>query len=111
MKVAYALGNGGRSWVIGVGTDYPTSLWHKQSYASLINWDARSVPEFSIRYSYYLGSLHSIIEDRVHWKCQDPIVFNVPPLKEERKSIEERKAIAEALMTCISFCAGASSNG
>lgn len=40
-QVDYALGNGGRSWVIGVGTDYPKYLWHKQSYASLINWTAR----------------------------------------------------------------------
>jgi len=31
----------GRSWVVGVGTDYPQHVWHKQSYASLINWDAR----------------------------------------------------------------------
>ena len=41
MQVDYALGNGGRSWVIGVGTDYPPYLWHKQSYASLINWSSR----------------------------------------------------------------------
>lgn len=41
MQVDYALGNGGRSWVIGVGTDYPKYLWHKQSYASLINWASR----------------------------------------------------------------------
>jgi hypothetical protein len=40
-QVDYALGNGGRSWVVGVGTDYPKYVWHKQSYASLINWDAR----------------------------------------------------------------------
>lgn len=31
----------GRSWVVGVGTDYPQYVWHKQSYASLINWDNR----------------------------------------------------------------------
>ena len=37
----YALGDGGRSWIIGVGTDYPQYVWHKTSYASLINWDAR----------------------------------------------------------------------
>lgn len=40
-QVDYALGNGGRSWVVGVGDDYPQHVWHKQSYASLINWDAR----------------------------------------------------------------------
>lgn len=43
VQVDYALGNGGRSWIVGVGTDYPKYLWHKQSYASLINWASRQV--------------------------------------------------------------------
>lgn len=40
-QVNYALGDGGRSWIIGVGNDYPPYVWHKPSYSSYIDWSGR----------------------------------------------------------------------
>ena len=38
LQVDYILGDSGRSWLIGYGTNYPTMLWHKYSYNSYIDW-------------------------------------------------------------------------
>jgi Glycosyl hydrolase family 9 len=31
-QIDYALGDSGRSWLIGFGSDYPEYIWHKLSY-------------------------------------------------------------------------------
>lgn len=31
-QIDYALGDSGRSWLIGFGSDYPDYIWHKLSY-------------------------------------------------------------------------------
>ena len=41
------LGDSGRSWLAGFGTDYPTFIWHKLSYNSYIDWPTRGVTVFA----------------------------------------------------------------
>lgn len=38
-QVNYILGDAGRSWLVGFGKDYPTHVWHKYSYNSILNWN------------------------------------------------------------------------
>ncbi len=42
-QVNYVLGDSGRSWLAGFGSDYPTYIWHKLSYNSYIDWPTRGV--------------------------------------------------------------------
>ena len=53
--------------MIGVGTDYPKYLWHKQSYASLINWSARY--DRGLEYDEHLNITHMFPES-LHWDVQ-----------------------------------------
>ncbi len=43
LQVNYVLGDSGRSWLAGFGSDYPTYIWHKLSYNSYIDWPTRGV--------------------------------------------------------------------
>ena len=46
-QVNYVLGDSGRSWLAGFGTNYPTYIWHKLSYNSYIDWPTRGVTVFA----------------------------------------------------------------
>lgn len=41
------LGDSGRSWLSGYGTNYPPYIWHKPSYNSYIDWSTRGVTVFA----------------------------------------------------------------
>ncbi|KAK9819681.1 hypothetical protein WJX72_001055 [[Myrmecia] bisecta] len=41
LQINYLLGDSGRSWVVGHGSDFPQYIWHKQSYNSYIDWPTR----------------------------------------------------------------------
>ena len=46
-QVNYVLGDSGRSWLAGFGSDFPTFIWHKLSYNSFIDWPTRGITIFS----------------------------------------------------------------
>ena len=47
MQIDYVLGDSGRSWLAGFGTNYPTLYWHKMSYNSYIDWPTRNITIFA----------------------------------------------------------------
>ena len=37
-QIDYILGDSGRSWMVGVGSNYPTTVWHKLSYNTKLTY-------------------------------------------------------------------------